>query len=117
MYRIFGFPRAALLILAAASQLPAETIVHALVNAYDQNGYHPVDTGELAALSASAASGPWTDFGGTFESSAFVVFASCRLSFSRVCIPKKAEPASSTGIRRNHSNRFPLRGELSFGRS
>src|SRR5438270_993725 len=43
-------------------------------------------------------------------SSVFVVAESCSLSRCRACRPRNATPASRTGIRRNQSNRFPLRG-------
>src|SRR5260370_24007033 len=41
----------------------------------------------------------------------FGVPASWWLCCCLACTPKKADAASSTGITRNHSSRFPLRGE------
>ncbi len=61
-----------LLALTGASTASAQTYIRAQTAAYNQNtGFNVSDTGQIAGPVANAQSGPFADFGGTFQSKAF----------------------------------------------
>lgn len=65
----------ALLALASAANLRADPYVRVLVYAYDQNsGNGSIDTGQIAGPLAIAESGPFSDFGGSFDAKAYATY-------------------------------------------
>jgi hypothetical protein len=68
----------AITILAASlTNVSAATYVRAQTAAYDQNtGFNVSDSGQIAGPLATAESGPFADFGGTFHSMAYAEYSS-----------------------------------------
>ncbi len=63
---------AGLLAAGTPSAVSAQSFIRAYAQAYDQNtGSNVSDTGQIAGPLATAESGPFADFGGTFHAKAF----------------------------------------------